>query len=116
MKLSICIPTYNRAHYLVNCLNSIVIAKLYSNLKFQVCISDNGSTDNTEQVVKEAKLLIDIKYHKYKKILNLECDKGKQYKLLKRKMMNTNHLNKIENMMISFDKGSSELMCSFTKT
>ena len=67
MKLSICIPTYNRAHYLVNCLNSIVIAKLYSNLKFQVCISDNGSTDNTEQVVKEAKLLIDIKYHKYKK-------------------------------------------------
>ena len=36
MKLSICIPTYNRPYYLENCLNSIVIAKKKKklNLKF----------------------------------------------------------------------------------
>ena len=27
MKLSICIPTYNRPHHLENCLNSILISK-----------------------------------------------------------------------------------------
>lgn len=71
MKLSICIPTYNRAYYLSNCLNSIIIAKLDLNLKFQVCISDNGSTDNTEEVVKKVKSFIDIKYHKNKKNLGI---------------------------------------------
>ena len=43
MKLSICIPTYNRPGQLPNCLNSICIAKQNSNLNFDVCISDNGS-------------------------------------------------------------------------
>ena len=42
-KLSICIPTYNRAKYLKNCLNSILLAKSQSSIKFEVCISDNNS-------------------------------------------------------------------------
>lgn len=63
-KLSICIPTYNRASHLSNCLNSIIISSLNSKIKFQVCVSDNCSTDNTEDVVRTAQSAIDIKYHK----------------------------------------------------
>ena len=48
MLLSICIPNFNRANCLDNCLNSIVISKKNSNLKFEVCISDNNSSDNIE--------------------------------------------------------------------
>ena len=44
MLLSICIPTLDRQEHLDNCLNSILISsKNTSNLKFEVCISDNGS-------------------------------------------------------------------------
>jgi glycosyltransferase involved in cell wall biosynthesis len=64
MRLSICIPTYNRADHLANCLNSIVICQAYSNLKFEVCISDNNSTDQTENVVRDASKILSIKYHK----------------------------------------------------
>jgi glycosyltransferase involved in cell wall biosynthesis len=64
MKLSICIPTYNRAAHLANCLNSIILCKARSDLKFQVCISDNHSTDGTEEVVRNAQSSIDIKYHR----------------------------------------------------
>jgi glycosyltransferase involved in cell wall biosynthesis len=64
MKLSICIPTYNRAAHLANCLNSIILCNSQSEYKFQVCISDNNSTDGTEDVVRHAQSKIDIKYHR----------------------------------------------------
>ena len=57
IKLSICIPTFNRSKYLNNCLNSILIAKSYSSLKFEICISDNNSKE---------KILPIIKYYKKK--------------------------------------------------
>lgn len=63
-KLSICIPTYNRAILLSNCLNSIVLNKNTSNLDFEVCVSDNCSTDFTEQVVSNAQKDLNIKYQK----------------------------------------------------
>jgi len=62
MKLSICIPTYNRAKLLVNCLESIKASDLAADV--QVCISDNCSTDDTEQVVIAAAECIPIKYEK----------------------------------------------------
>jgi glycosyltransferase involved in cell wall biosynthesis len=64
MKLSICIPTYNRAGHLVNCLNSIVKCSVNSNLQFQVCVSDNCSTDDTANVVKAFQSKFDIKYQR----------------------------------------------------
>lgn len=59
--LSICIPTYNRSEVLDETLN-----KLFSNPDFdpnqiEVIISDNCSTDDTEQVVSKYPL---IKYYK----------------------------------------------------
>ena len=51
MLLSICIPNYNRGKYLNNCLNSILLAKSFSSLKFEICISDNGSKDDILSVI-----------------------------------------------------------------
>jgi glycosyltransferase involved in cell wall biosynthesis len=55
---SIVIPTYNRSSDLVRCLNSLV-TQTYKN--FEVIVCDNGSSDNTKEVIK-----------KYEKQLNLE--------------------------------------------
>jgi glycosyltransferase involved in cell wall biosynthesis len=47
--LSICIPTFNRAEYLKNTLNSITgQEKIYESC--EVIISDNNSTDNTRDI------------------------------------------------------------------
>lgn len=64
MKLSICIPTYNRADHLANCLNSLIICKQKTKKKFEICVSDNNSSDNTYKVVQNAQKKILIKYNK----------------------------------------------------
>lgn len=61
VKLSICIPTYNRAQHLANCLQSI-ISNPPDGLEIQVCVSDNCSGDETERVVRVAQKEIAIKY------------------------------------------------------
>ena len=51
IKLSICIPTYNREAYLRNALEH---CETYDfDFPFEIVISDNASTDNTKQVVDE---------------------------------------------------------------
>jgi glycosyltransferase involved in cell wall biosynthesis len=64
MNLSICIPTFNRAKHLANCLNSIILCNAQSEFEFEVCVSDNCSTDDTEDVVRHAQSAIQIKYQK----------------------------------------------------
>ena len=64
IKLSICIPTFNRAKYLSNCLQSIISMNKPKGLKYEVCISDNGSNDNTKEIVLKAKKKIYINYNK----------------------------------------------------
>lgn len=51
--LSICIPTYNRANYLHNCLDSLRIQLRGNDIlldSVEIVISDNCSTDNTSQI------------------------------------------------------------------
>ncbi len=48
-KVSICIPTYNRKDYLKNALES-VLAQTYKD--YEVVIVDDGSTDGTEEMIK----------------------------------------------------------------
>lgn len=50
--LSICIPTYNRADYLNQAIQSIVNSDGFGD-KVEIVISDNCSTDNTETVCKQ---------------------------------------------------------------
>ena len=63
-KVSICIPTYNRAKYLKNCIHSIIQNIDFDLQKTEVCISDNNSNDETQEVVEEAQKKIDIKYNR----------------------------------------------------
>lgn len=65
-KISILIPTYNRAHYLPACLDS-VLEQEYQN--FEVVVSDNHSTDNTPAVMK--KYLSDSRVRYYRNEINL---------------------------------------------
>ncbi len=50
-RLSICIPTWNRAAWLRQCLTSI--ADQYYELDYEVCVQDNASTDGTDAVFQE---------------------------------------------------------------
>lgn len=51
--LSICIPTYNRSKYLIETINSIVESDGFCEEEVEIIISDNCSTDNTSEVIKE---------------------------------------------------------------
>ena len=65
MKISICIPTYNRASHLVNCLQSIILNQSKDEIDYQVCISDNASPDDTMEIVREAEKELNIKYFRH---------------------------------------------------
>lgn len=64
IKLSICIPTYNRSQHLSNCLQSVISMRKPKGFQFEICISDNGSNDNTKKVVNNAKKKIKINYNR----------------------------------------------------
>lgn len=63
-RISIIIPTYNRASQLALCLESLT--KQDYKEKFELVIVDDGSTDNTKEVIgsffKQHKKRIDVKY------------------------------------------------------
>lgn len=67
IKLSICIPTYNRANYLPEAIESI-LEQITDDIKdkVEICISDNASTDNTAEIVSrfQDKNICNITYHK----------------------------------------------------
>ncbi|MCX6718081.1 MAG: glycosyltransferase family 2 protein [Candidatus Staskawiczbacteria bacterium] len=70
--LSICIPTYNRADYLKQCLDNIVRQFGDKKIKdsIEIVISDNASKDNTENLAKEYQSRWDnIKYFRNEKNL-----------------------------------------------
>jgi glycosyltransferase involved in cell wall biosynthesis len=71
MLLSICIPTFERIELLKNCLNSIYIAKKAINFKFEVCISDNHSSQNIRKIVNYYKKKFLIKYNRNKENLGM---------------------------------------------
>ena len=58
MKISVIFPTYNRAHILPMCIDSL-INQNYPKSKYEVIVVDNNSTDNTKDVVHHYK----NKYH-----------------------------------------------------
>lgn len=59
IQFSVIIPTYNRAESLINSLTSLA-DQTYKN--FEVIICDDGSTDNTEQVVSQFSSNLNIIY------------------------------------------------------
>jgi len=75
--LSVCIPTYNRAKFIDEAIESVV-TQITDDIKDKVelCISDNASTDNTEEIVDKwsKQSPIPIVYHKNEE--NLGADKN----------------------------------------
>jgi glycosyltransferase involved in cell wall biosynthesis len=65
-KVSVLIPTYNRAKFLAACLDS-VLAQDYQNI--EVLISDNHSSDNTPDIIK--KYLSDSRVRYYRNETNM---------------------------------------------
>lgn len=61
MKFSVCIPTYNRAYIIEKPLKSLVNQSFKD---FEVLVIDDGSTDNTEEVVRQYEGKLDLKYIK----------------------------------------------------
>lgn len=51
--LSICIPTYNRSNYLIQTIKSIVESDGFNEKDVEIVISDNCSTDDTSEIIKE---------------------------------------------------------------
>ena len=71
MLLSICIPTFERVEFLKNCLNSIYIASKNVKSDFEVCISDNFSSEDIKKVVNYYKKKFFIKYNRNKENLGM---------------------------------------------
>ena len=69
MLLSICIPTFNRASSLDNCLNSILISSHDLNFNFEICVSDNFSECDNESIINIYKKKLNINYNKNSKNL-----------------------------------------------
>src|SRR3990167_9686007 len=63
MKLSICIPTYNRANFLAEALASIESQYVPGYMDIEACISDNGSIDGTGELIRNYTFPIKYKRH-----------------------------------------------------
>lgn len=60
-KFSVCIPTYNRAYLIRKPLDSLVNQTFKD---FEVLVVDDGSTDNTDEIVEPYKEKLNLKYIK----------------------------------------------------
>jgi len=79
--LSFCIPTYNRASYLGETLDSIINQ---SDDSIEIVISDNASTDNTEEIVSKAKLRFpNITYYRWPQNMGADLNYLKTVELAK---------------------------------
>jgi glycosyltransferase involved in cell wall biosynthesis len=75
-KVSIIIPTYNRRDFLEQALES-VLAQDYENL--EIVVSDNASTDGTQDMMEDFIMDIRIKYHRHTE--NIGAAANHQYAL-----------------------------------
>jgi len=59
--ISICIPTYNRASNLENLFRSLKPIKEAQCADIEICLSNNNSSDNTDEIIDSWKALLDLK-------------------------------------------------------
>jgi len=90
--VSICIPTYNNARFLRECLDSIV-NQTYPNK--EIIVSDNASTDETEKIAKEYVEEYKIKYYRNKKNIGGEANSTRCIELAKGEFIAAYHSDDI---------------------
>lgn len=73
MRLSICIPTYNRGPFIGELLDSILAQRDY-NCEIEVVISDNASTDQTSDVIASYRDRLPLVY--YRATENMGADRN----------------------------------------
>jgi abequosyltransferase len=78
MLISFCIPTYNRKDYLKATVLSIANEIITTNntRRVQICISDNNSSDGTEEMVRELKTETQVQIVYSKNQVNIGFDKN----------------------------------------
>lgn len=64
-RVSVIIPTYNRADYIVESIESVLNQKDHG-CELEIIVVDDGSTDNTEQLLKSFVTTKKIRYYKIK--------------------------------------------------
>jgi len=75
MHISVIIPTYNRAKLLDKLLDNLFQQSLPSNVSWEIIVVDNNSSDNTEKIALQKKLLspVPLIYVKEKKTRIILC-------------------------------------------
>lgn len=77
IKISFCIPTYNRSLLLSELINSIVKQVKPQNIgKIEICISDNNSSDDTASMVTAWKTKTEISIVYFKSQVNMGPDRN----------------------------------------
>jgi glycosyltransferase involved in cell wall biosynthesis len=72
--LSICIPTFNRPHYLREAITSFLTGQGSAVKKIEICVADNASNDDAEKVVSEFNGLVNVKYHRHESNIGLDAN------------------------------------------
>lgn len=71
--ISICIPTYNRVNYLKKSIDSIICQPEFKSGEVEIIISDNASTDGTEELGKKYESDYDnVKYYRNSDNISIE--------------------------------------------
>ncbi len=79
IKLSFCIPTYNRGNFIGDTLESIIYQ---ANSNIEIVILDGASTDNTAEVVKSfQEKFPNLIYHRSEKNMGIDRDMAKAVEL-----------------------------------
>lgn len=73
-KLSIAIPTYNRSQFLQGALDRLFACNTILDAQIEIVISDNASTDNTENIVRSAAEKYGKEIHYFRNEKNLGID------------------------------------------
>ena len=66
-EISICIPTFNRASHLNFMLENLCKQSLLCDLKYEILISDNASTDDTQEIISNWRCRLPIRSFKQEK-------------------------------------------------
>lgn len=116
IKLSICIPTYNRAEKLSKAIDSVLIQK---DKNYELIICDNASTDNTRDIVNSYQDSR-IKYFFYEDLVSMYANHNRCLKHCLGEWILFLHsddlLTNLENVIEVIDNLPTSASCCFTKS